>query len=504
MKTRNIITGLAVLAGLLTAQTESSAQLNKLLQKAKDNAHRIENAVNNQQKKQEAEQAAAQEAAYQADISSGKTYYVNASTGSNRNDGTSPATAIKDLQKAINIADEGSVICVAEGNYLGTLDQGFIELKKYMSIVGGYSNDFSERNPVKYKTWIRPDSRHLATSGAHASLDIYVTGKRQGVVLIDGISFDKGQYNRYLVHDPSNPVTASPEGLETGRILSVDEAPNAPATDGAVLSVQLIRGNVEGQVTIRNCTFVNANHYAISMGCKGGHFDIYNNVFVANRMHACEVNGMLADQKQCSFDFHHNTVLFTWCRTKVMDGNGVAFSYRPGIDTKVYNNILGCSNFAALERINIDSNPANEAARVTSAVDNLFFMNFNQEDYYMGNADLKLPSGGGKWLFVDASRFEDVEQLNEYQGNKEMPAELIEKFTSAIDPAYLKAYLGLNMKKSQQYDRNSGANQLNRLFGLNQQGTEIIRVSMYGNRYPYLKAFDLFGVIDGYGAQIPQ
>ena len=70
-------------------------------------------------------------------------------------------------------------------------------------------------------------------------------------------------------------------------------------------------------------------------------------------------------------------------------------------------------------------------------------------------ADLKLPSGGGKWLFVDASRFEDVEQLNEYQGNMEMPAEFIEKFTAAIDPAYL-------------------------------------------------KAFDLFGVIEGYGAQLPE
>ena len=86
----------------------------------------------------------------------------------------------------------------------------------------------------------------------------------------------------------------------------------------------------------------------------------------------------------------------------------------------------------------------------------------------------------------------------------EMPAEFIEKFTAAIDPAYLKGYLGLNMSKSQHYDRNSGANQLNRLFGLNQQGTEIIRVSMYGNRYPYLKAFDLFGVIEGYGAQMPE
>ena len=74
--------------------------------KAKDNAHRIENAVNNSQKRQEAEQAAAQEAAYQADISSGKTYYVNASNGSNRNDGTSPATAIKDLQKTLDLLDD--------------------------------------------------------------------------------------------------------------------------------------------------------------------------------------------------------------------------------------------------------------------------------------------------------------------------------------------------------------------------------------------------------------
>ena len=490
---------------MLGASVNASAQLNKLLQKAKEGATRIGNALGQGgQGNGTTTSSGTPEAKSTSTTASGKTYYVNAATGSNRNDGLTKETAIKDLQKAINIAEEGSTILVAEGNYLGTLDQGYIEVKKYISLIGGHNSDFTERNPVKYITWIRPDARHLATSGAHASMDIYVTGNRNGVVLIDGFSFDKGQYNRYLLADPSNPVTATPEGCETGRILSVDESPKEPTTDGNCLSVQLLRGNVEGQVTIRNCTFINANHYAISMGCKGGHFNIYNNVFVANRMHSCEVNGMLADQKQCSMEFHHNTVLFTWCRTKVMDGSGVAFSYRLGIDTKVYNNILGCNNFAALERISIDSNPANEAARVTSAVDNLFFMNFTQEPYYTGNADLKLPSGGGQWLFVDASRFEDVEQLNEYKGNKEMPVEYIEKFTSAIDPAYLKGYLSLNITQSQQYDRNSGANQLNRLFGQNQQGTEIVRVSMYGNRYPYMKAFDLYGVIEGYGAQMPQ
>jgi hypothetical protein len=37
--------------------------------------------------------------------------------------------------------------------------------------------------------------------------------------------------------------------------------------------------------------------------------------------------------------------------------------------------------------------------------------------------------------------------------------------------------------------------------GMNMQGTETIRVSMYGNRYPFDKVFDLFGAVKGYGAQ---
>lgn len=53
----------------------------------------------------------------------GKSYYVSPA-GSNRNDALTPQTAVKDLQKAIDLAEEGSVINIAEGNYLGKLDQG--------------------------------------------------------------------------------------------------------------------------------------------------------------------------------------------------------------------------------------------------------------------------------------------------------------------------------------------------------------------------------------------
>ena len=80
-----------------------------------------------------------------------KAMYVSVKSGSNRNDG-SLALPIKDLQKAINVAPEGAVIYLAEGNYLGNLDQGWVKVDKYISIVGGYSDDFSQRDPLKYRT----------------------------------------------------------------------------------------------------------------------------------------------------------------------------------------------------------------------------------------------------------------------------------------------------------------------------------------------------------------
>ena len=62
-----------------------------------------------------------------------------------------PQTAIKNLQKAIEVAPENAVIKIAAGNYLGTLDVGYIEVKdKYLSLVGGYNEDFSDRDPFKY------------------------------------------------------------------------------------------------------------------------------------------------------------------------------------------------------------------------------------------------------------------------------------------------------------------------------------------------------------------
>jgi hypothetical protein len=425
-----------------------------------------------------------------------KTLYVSVNKGSNRNDG-SQSSPLKDLQKAIDDAPEGAVICVAEGNYLGYLDQGWVKVNKYLSIVGGYSDDFSQRDPLKFRTTMRPGPAQIMTSGNQGVMDIRVVGKRNGAVLLDGIIFDRGQINLYIAPVYGNPVASAPEGCETGRIVLVDESPaGVPMMQpqGMKSAFQLISGEMEGNLTIRNCMFLNGFHFGIQMACKGGHFDIYNNVFVANRMAACEVRGGLAQPNTSKISFHDNTVLFTWSRTKVMEDMGYGFRYMTGIDADVYNNIIGCSNYGGLDRAYVDADKAKEAKRVTSAWNNLFFGN--------RNGDLVLPSGGGGWTFVLAKNFEDVNQLVKYENNREMNEAEANAISKKIDAPYLKGFIGITGTQTSEFNPNSSLNTFRSAMGMNMQGTETVRVSMYGNRYPFEKAFDLFGAVNGYGAQM--
>ena len=425
-----------------------------------------------------------------------KTIYVSANKGSNRNNG-SESSPLKDLQKAIDDASEGVLICLAEGNYLGNLDQGWVKVNKYVSIVGGYSDDFTQRDPLKFRTTMRPGVEQIPTSGNQGVMDIRVVGKRNGVVLIDGIIFDRGQINLYAGPVYDNPVAAAPEGCETGRIILVEESPpTVPMMQPAGMksAFQLISGEAEGKITIRNCVFLNGYHFGIQMACKGGHFDIYNNVFVANRMAACEVRGGLVEPNTSSIAFHDNTVLFTWCRTKVMEDMGYGFRYMTGIDADVYNNVFGCTNFGALDRAYVDADKAKEAKRKTSAWDNLFFGN--------RNGDMVLPSGGGGWTFVLAKNFENVNQLIKYENNREMNEAEVNTISKKIDAPYLTGFIGITGTQTSSFNPNSSLNTFRSALGMNMQGSETVRVSMYGNRYPFEKAFDLFGAVNGYGAQM--
>ena len=138
------------------------------------------------------------------ETTSGKIFYVNIEKGSARGAGTIEApmkdiqkaidsasargagtieAPMKDIQKAIDSAADGDVIRIAQGNYLGTMDRGWIQIKgKYISLEGGWNDDFTERNPVRYITRIQPSVAQRGTIG-------------QGLLMIESLTNDHSGRN---------------------------------------------------------------------------------------------------------------------------------------------------------------------------------------------------------------------------------------------------------------------------------------------------------------------
>lgn len=67
--------------------------------------------------------------------------YVSKANGKNSNPGSKDAP-LKNIDRAVEQAQPGDKIYVAEGNYYGVRNKGYIEIKKPVEIYGGYSNDF--------------------------------------------------------------------------------------------------------------------------------------------------------------------------------------------------------------------------------------------------------------------------------------------------------------------------------------------------------------------------
>ena len=440
----------------------------------------------------------------------GKTYYVSVSTGSARADGLTPATAMKDLQKAIDTAEDNDIILVAEGNYLGSMDRGYIQVGqfgnatndrgKYLSFYGGYSTDFSERDVIKHVTKFQPtDQKFIAPLFNINARRPYGYNGPVGNVVVDGFVFDLGENNVYCVANVDDDRTGTPnKGVLTGRILCNGESPSVPTVGTLKGDEYGLHMDVEGNIRVANCIFVNCRDYGIAALMGKGHMEVCNNIFIACKYASCQVKGNVRDDQieNVSLDFHHNTVLFSWTRDKTFEDMGQGFRFMNGIRTiDVHNNIFGCNSNCGVERVYYESNKAMEAAKQSNLYDNYFFAN---------RRDLELASSGAATISVPAARIEEAEQIGpKYEGNKELP-EGNDAFLNAIDQPYLQGFMNLKIISSQSYNANSTANQINRMFGMNQQGSEIIRPNMFGNKYPWEKAKDLFGKVPGYGAQMPE
>lgn len=430
-------------------------------------------------------------------VGKGPVYYVSAETGSNRADGLSPQAPMKDIQKALNAihdkGQDGAIIRVAEGNYLGYLGAGYIEIKNFVSLEGGWASDFSSRNPYEHITRIQPTHEQDGTNGSKGLIQVsgldntnYVVG---GTLVIDGLMLDLGLQNNYYHYDPSDDRTGSPEGVDTGRLK------DNPSDQ---LSHQLFHseGGIAGNVIITNCAFLNGPYFGIQFSSRCGEIEISNCLFLSNRYAACRIDGWDKEGRRSHVNFHHNTVGFSWCRDKIMEDMGYGYEFMTKVNADVHHNIFLCNNYAAVARTHSLSGPdiVIENRRVTNLHHNKFFMNA---------ADLQLPSaGGGKWTNVMVKAFDDVDEktIPNIDGNTELAAD--DAMIAKIWAPYLNGFATLKvLDSSSSFDPNSGANLYRQAHGMNMQGTMIHRVSMFANRYRFDEAIKLFGARKGFGAQ---
>ena len=484
-----------ILAAVLIAAMPMNAQLFRAIGNAVNNASSQKSS--NTQSTQTQQQSQDQSSVLQ---NNGKIYYVSSMGKSRGADGLSPEMAKKDIQAVLNIIKEnnesGAIVRVTEGNFLGATNAGYIEISNWITLEGGWNMDFTERDPHKYITRIQPTQEQLGTNGSKglitiSGLDDVMAKKPKGTLIIDGIMLDQGLEAYYMPNDPTDERNGCPAAeFETGRM--VDATPPQVQHQGIYS-----QGWIAGNVIIRNCLVANCTMFGMQFSTRCGEVEIYNNVIISNRYSGVRIQGGDKNGEASHINFHHNTVAFSWCRDKYMEDMGYGYEFMTLVSADVHHNLFIGNNYAAVARTHALSGPDApiEAKRITNLYDNY---------YYINAADLQLPSkGGGKWTNVKCTDIEDMvdeKTLPRAENNLRMSDD--DPALDSFDQLYLAGVANLKViSSSQNFNRNSAANQFRAATGQNMQGSETRRVSMYGNRYNFDKAMQLFGAKANYGAQ---
>jgi hypothetical protein len=414
--------------------------------------------------------------------------YVAKDRGDNQNAGTKEAP-FKNLEAALKVAKAGDKILVAQGNYVGLRDKGYLEAPEPVEIYGGYASDFSVRDVVKYPTTVAPNNESAA-SGRKPLLSILKVPAGSSFVL-DGFVFDRGEQNAY------SPKEGVIPGLG-GRILSETEKPstgNSTVFEPLVCFTNKVNAKIEGTLTIRNCVFLNG-HFGIQGGFKKGTVHILNNVFVANTMAAIEIFGTGGKkgpkgpiEKDGNVEIANNTILFTWSRLKDFADMGYGIRVMTMLSYDIHHNLIGCN---VLTGIDHTRGNLNEWVKIDN---NVIFMNKQAPLLYV-------EPGKSAAGMMERVKIADVGAdlgLASCKNNTETLSTPL-----PINKPYIDNYLSARYSETADYDPNSPANVLREVYGLPKQGKLKTQVSMYGNRYPAGDALKLFGANSGVGAQSPR
>jgi len=252
----------------------------------------------------------------------------------------------KELANIIAKLQPGDVVHIAEGVYLGKGDNGTHVIQVPVSLIGGYADDFSSRDPWgAHKTIFSGDNKtanYQMTPALH--IDLMKVSPREGfpgTILVDGLILDHGARNRYKTEknweiirkaDPKTGANPTPESgalvISASKNGMFDKTPwditvqnNIIMNSAPTMGALSVSGYKKSKVTIRNNLVINNTGTGIYVGSKFA--------------------GSKYDPAGPEFLIENNTVLFTWKHDPVAQSfSGNAMDFDQSVRATVRKNVL--------------------------------------------------------------------------------------------------------------------------------------------------------------------
>jgi hypothetical protein len=275
---------------------------------------------------------------------SARDWYVSLKTGKGKS-GTKVKPA-KELAYIIAKLQAGDIIHIAEGVYLGKGDNGTHVITVPVEIYGGYSSDFSTRDPWgKHKTIFSGDhkSKNYQMTPALA-IDLMKVKLREGYpgkIVVDGLILDHGARNSYKT-DKNHKIL---------RLASAKKGTNPSPESGALVISASKNGMFDKtawNILVQNNIIMNS---APTMGAmsisayKKSKVEIRNNLIINNTGTGLYVGSKFAGAKNDvngpTFLIENNSILFTWKHDPIAQSfSGNVMDFDASVRATVRNNVL--------------------------------------------------------------------------------------------------------------------------------------------------------------------
>ncbi len=283
-----------------------------------------------------------------ASVATSTDYYVSAARGKGKS--ATKEKPAKDLGNIISKLEAGDTIHIAGGVYTGRGDNGAYLITVPVSVIGGYNDDFSSRDPWGvHRTILSGDnlSKNFESSPRFMMDLMKYKGKEMPKILIDGLIIDESARNRYKTE----------KKLVIVRMANPKTGENPTPSQGAFIIRVSKTGNfnpgAHWEIEVKNCVVTNSaptqGAFSVS-GYKGSKIRIVNNIVINNTGSAIYAGTKyVGDESPPEFDIENNTVLFTW---KYEPGSqsfsGNSFKADSPTVIRLKNNVLGFADRAGI------------------------------------------------------------------------------------------------------------------------------------------------------------